>query len=63
MKEKCFFYTALEVADILGVSKGQAYKVVKKLNDELEKQGYIVVPGKVSKQYFNERCYGLSKVS
>lgn len=59
----CQFYSAMEVSKILGVSKGHAYKLVKGLNDELKAKGYIVVAGKVSKQYFNERCYGVNKVS
>ena len=60
---ECQFYTAIEVAQLLGVSKGHAYKVVKNLNDELKSKGFIVIAGKVSKQYFNERCYGMNKVS
>ena len=59
---ECQFYTAMEVAKMLGVSKGHAYKVVKNLNDELKSKGFIVIAGKVSKQYFNERCYGMSRV-
>ena len=59
----CQFYSAMDVSKILGVSKGHAYKLVKGLNDELKAKGYIVVAGKVSKQYFNERCYGVNKVS
>ena len=60
---ECQFYTAMEVAKLLGVSKGHAYKVVKSLNDELKSKGFIIVAGKVSKQFFNERCYGMSRGS
>ena len=60
---ECQFYSAMEVARLLGVSKGHAYKIVKNLNNELKSKGFIVIAGKVSKQYFNERCYGMSKVS
>ena len=60
---ECQFYTAMEVARLLGVSKGHAYKIVKNLNNELKSKGFIVIAGKVSKQYFNERCYGISRVS
>ena len=52
------YYGANEVAEMIGVSRGQAYKLIKKMNDELEKQGFIVVAGKVSKKYFAERYYG-----
>ena len=48
-----------EVAGILGVSVSYAYKLVRKLNDELEKMGFITISGKVNRNYFIERtCYG-----
>lgn len=50
--------TAEEVAKELGISVGHAYKIVKKLNDELKAKGYITIAGKVSRQYFGERLYG-----
>lgn len=52
------FIKADEVASILGVSKSYAYKVIKTLNAELEKQGYLTISGRVSKKYFLEKiCY------
>lgn len=35
--------TTTEVAEALNVSKGKAYKIIRKLNDELASQGYIVI--------------------
>lgn len=52
------YFTAQEVADMLGVSRGQSYKIVKSLNEELSKKGYLVISGKVPKKYFSERYYG-----
>ncbi len=52
------YFTAQEVAAMLGCSKGQAYKVIKRLNAELEKKGYIFRSGKISKKYFSEHYYG-----
>lgn len=57
------FLTAQDVADILGVSKGHAYKLIKKLNKELSEKGYIVIAGKVPRRYFQERCYCIDLVS
>ena len=56
--ENNMFITAAEVSKLMGVSKAYAYRIVKKLNDELEAQGYLVVAGKTSLKYFNERIYG-----
>lgn len=57
---KTTLINAKEVAEILGTSKSHAYKLVQQLNDELKKQGYIVIAGKVSRAYFEEKIYGLS---
>ena len=48
------FYTAQEVAEILGVSRTKAYKIVKQLNLELQAKGFIVIAGRVPKKYFEE---------
>lgn len=48
---------AEEVAKALNTSKGYAYKVIRKLNDEME-EGMLVVKGKVSADYFAERYFG-----
>lgn len=48
-----------DVAKILDVSKSYAYKIVQRLNTELESMGYITISGRVNKQYFMEKtCYG-----
>ncbi len=52
------FLRVEDVAEILSVSKSYAYKIVRKLNDELKAKGYITISGRVNKQYFYERaCY------
>ena len=55
------FISAKEVARELEVSDSFAYRLVRKLNDELEKQGLVVVKGKISRKYFEERVYGMSE--
>lgn len=57
---ECLFYTAQEVQEMLGVSRAKAYKIVKELNDELAARGYIVVSGKVPKQFLADKYYGMS---
>ena len=51
------FLTATDVAEILNVSKSTAYRIIRKLNDELDKAGKITVAGKVSARYFYENTY------
>ena len=50
------YITANELAEMLGVSVGHAYK----LNQELEKEGFLVIAGKVPRRYFEKRWYGFS---
>ena len=55
---KNYMVTAQDVVDMLGVSKGHAYKIIRQLNRELEDNGYIVVSGKIPKAYWNKKFYG-----
>ena len=55
----CLYYTANEVMEMLVISRGHAYKIVKQLNQELAKKGFIVIAGRVPKKYFAEHYYGM----
>lgn len=56
----CLYYTANEIMEMLGISRGHAYKIVKQLNEELASKGFIVVAGRVPKKYFAEHFYGMA---
>ena len=58
MNEK--FLEVGDVMQILGISRSAAYNLMRQINSELEKKGYIVIRGKVSRKYFEERIYGMS---
>ena len=51
-------YGADEVASLLGVSRAYAYKVIRRLNAELEAEGMLTIPGKVSAAYLESRYFG-----
>ena len=55
------FIRADDVARELSVSKPYAYKLIRRLNDELEAQGFITIAGRVKRQYFHKRLYGEGK--
>lgn len=55
------FIRADGVAQELNVSKPYAYKLIRKLNEELKAKGFITIAGRVNRQYFNERLYGAGK--
>lgn len=41
------YVKAAEVAEITGVSKSKAYKIIAQLNDELKAKNYMVISGRV----------------
>lgn len=54
------FIKADEVAAELGISKSLAYRMIHQWNEELKQKGYITVIGRVSRQYYHEKVYGMS---
>ena len=56
---KELFVTAEKGAKELGNSKTYAHKLVREMNEELKQKGFITIPGRVSRRYFEEKFYGL----
>ena len=54
------YLDANDVAAYMNISISKAYKIIRGLNDELSSRGYIVIHGKVSRAYFEEKVYGCS---
>ena len=53
------YYKVQDVMALLECSESFAYKIMRKLNAELEAQGYITVRGKVPKTYLEKKlCLG-----
>jgi hypothetical protein len=48
-------YNVKDVMELLGIGETKAYEIIKKLNQELEKKGYLTVRGKVNARYLKER--------
>ena len=52
------FLTANDVAEYMGISVPMAYKIIRRLNDELVAAGYIIVSDRISRSYFEKKIYG-----
>ena len=52
------FLNASDVAEFMGISVPMAYKIIRRLNDELTAMGFITVAGRVSRFYFEQKVYG-----
>lgn len=55
--EKKNYINAQELSNILDISVSSAYRVIRKLNEELEEKGYLVIAGRVPTKYFEQRCF------
>jgi len=49
----------MTVDDVMERSK--AYSILKQLNDELTKEGYVAVRGKIPRPYWETKFYGCSQ--
>ena len=47
-----------EVAETLGIANDTAYKIIKKLNEDLTSMGYVVVAGRLPRKFWEEKFYG-----
>ena len=56
-----FMMNAADVMEELGISKAFAYKLIQKMNHELEAKGFTVINGRVSRKYFEEQFYGMAE--
>ena len=52
------FMRVNEVAEELGVSVPYAYKLIRQMNEELEKAGCITISGRIDRKFFHEKFYG-----
>ena len=58
MAEYQYMMSAEDVAAELNCSKSHAYKIVKALNQELAKQGYFTMAGRIPRAFWAQKMYG-----
>lgn len=52
-----------EVAEFIDVSKSYAYRIIRRLNEELKASGHYVVPGKANKAYLAQKYFGVPEAA
>jgi len=55
------FVRANEIAQDLDVSLPYAYKLIREMNTELKAKGYMTVAGRISRQFYEEKFYGVNR--
>ncbi len=56
-----YMMTVEDVMNELGVKRSKAYSILKQLNEELEKDGYVAIRGKIPRPYWETKFYGYSR--
>lgn len=51
MQDNKLFLSASDVSKCMSVSIPMAYKIIRKLNDELQEKGYLVICGKINRKF------------
>lgn len=51
--------TAKDISEICGISESKSYQIIRQLNEELDKKGYLTFRGRVSSAFFYEKMYGM----
>jgi hypothetical protein len=54
------FVRADDIAQDLDVSVPYAYKLIRAMNAELKAKGFMTVTGRVSRQFYEEKFYGIA---
>lgn len=57
MQQTYKFLFVGDVMEILGISKSKAYEIIRKMNKELEAEGYETIAGRVPRRRFCEKFY------
>ena len=55
--QESMYVKASEVAEMTGVSKAKAYKMIAQMNEELKSRNFLVISGRVPRKYLMERLY------
>ena len=53
------FVNVRDVMEVCDVSESKAYSILRTLNSELSERGFITIPGRVPKAFFEEKVYGV----
>lgn len=55
--EKSMYVGASEVAEIIGMSRSKAYKMIQEMNEELKARDFIVINGRVPRKFLMDKIY------
>lgn len=61
--KKRMYVDVAEICEDWGVSRSQAYKMIKNLNEKMLaiNPNLIVLSGKANRKFYEENCYGINR--
>lgn len=61
--KKRMYVDVAEICEDWGVSRSQAYKMIKNLNEKMLaiNPNLIVLSGKANRKFYEENCYGIKR--
>ena len=55
--DRSVFMDMQEVKEVMGLSERGAYRLIQKLNEDMQAAGFLAVRGRVNRRYFEDRLY------
>ena len=62
MRKRKMYLSVEDIAELFGLSVSFAYRVVERMNADLESKNYYVILGRVPTRYVEDKIYGLEHV-
>ena len=62
MRKRKMYLSVEDIAELFGLSVSFAYRVVERMNADLESKNYYVILGRVPTRYVEDTIYGLEPV-
>ena len=62
MRKRKMYLSVEDIAELFGLSVSFAYRVVERMNADLESKNYYVILGRVPTRYVEDKIYGLEYV-
>lgn len=60
-KKDGMYVFADEVMQDLQISKPLAYRFIREWNEELRKQDYVAISGRIPRAFYKQKVYGMTK--
>lgn len=61
--EENYLMDVWDIMEAFGIGKNRAYDIIKSMNMELMKDGFLTISGKIPRPYVEKRFYGFNMIA